>query len=183
MQTGFVRDADAPEANFDQATRLQSGKQYVEGLSGHADHRCQVGFVWVDQEAVQRHALKRDEVERCTAQARAKVERRVGALRGERPFPTLAGRTTILVDDGIAAGSTLRTAISALRARGASDIVVAVPTGHSESVQRIAALADAVYCANIRGGYGFAVADAFEAWEDVDEATVRASLNPDKALP
>lgn len=141
------------------------------------------GTVWVDQEAVQRHALKRDEVERCTAQARAKVERRVGALRGERPFPTLAGRTTILVDDGIAAGSTLRTAISALRARGASDIVVAVPTGHSESVQRIAALADVVYCPNIRGGYGFAVADAFEAWEDVDEATVRASLNPDKALP
>jgi predicted phosphoribosyltransferase len=128
------------------------------------------GTVWVDPDAVRRHALMPEQVNRCTGEARAKVERRVRALRGDRPFAALDGRTAILVDDGIAAGATLRTAIAALRARGASDIVVAVPTGHSESVQRIAALADAVYCANVRAGYPYAVAHAYEAWQDVDEA-------------
>ena len=127
------------------------------------------GTVWIDEDTVRRNALKREEVERCTAKARGKVERRVRALRGERPFPALEARTVILVDDGIAAGSTLRTAISALRASGASNIVVAVPTGHSESVQLIAALVDALYCANVRGGYPYAVAHAYEAWQDVGE--------------
>jgi putative phosphoribosyl transferase len=155
------------------------------------------GTVWIDEDAVRRHRLKRDEVEGCAGEARAKVERRVRALRGDRPFPALAGRTAILIDDGIAAGSTLRTAIAALRGLGASDIVVAVPTGHSESVQRIAALADTVYCANVRSGYPYAVAHAYEAWQDVDEGVVANLLrtardeeseppldvHPDRALP
>ena len=135
------------------------------------------GTIWINEDSVSRHRLKQSDVERSTAEARVKVQRRVKALRGGRPFPDLAGRTAILVDDGIAAGSTLRTAISALRARGARDIVVAVPTGHAESVKRIATLADALYCANIRSGYSFAVADAYEEWRDAGEEEVAAILS------
>lgn len=134
------------------------------------------GSVWIKEEDVRDYHLSRADVQRSTASARDKVERRLKRLRGERPLPSFAARPLIVVDDGIAAGSTLRTAIAALRRQGASEIVVAVPTGHLRSVQIIAELADAVYCANIRGGSRYAVADAYAEWRDLDEDEVAAIL-------
>lgn len=134
------------------------------------------GSVWINEEDVLDYHLSPADVALGTARARDKVERRLKRLRGERPLPALAARQLILVDDGIAAGSTLRTAIAALRRHGPSQIVVAVPTGHQRSVQLIAGLADAVYCANIRGGSRFAVADAYEEWRDLNEDEVAAIL-------
>ena len=134
------------------------------------------GSVWINEADVLDYHLSRADVQRSTASARDKVERRLRRLRGKRPLPSFAARQLILVDDGIAAGSTLRTAIGALRRQGASEIVVAVPTGHLRSVQLIAELADAVYCANVRGGSRFAVADAYEEWRDLNEDEVAAIL-------
>lgn len=127
------------------------------------------GSVWVDKNAVQYYGLSGRDVEEGRQQALVKVERRLTRFRGERPFPDLKDRTAILVDDGIAAGSTMRAAVSALRKQGADEVIVAVPTGHQRSVVEIAREADALYCANVRGGFSFAVADAYELWTDVDE--------------
>jgi len=66
-------------------------------------------------------------VERVTREEERELERCERALRGGLPGPAVGGRTVILVDDGIATGSTMRSAISALRAAGAGRIVVAVP--------------------------------------------------------
>src|SRR5262245_10619432 len=93
-------------------------------------------------------------------------------------MPALADRAALLVDDGIAAGSTLRTAIAALRKLGARRIVVAAPTGHDRSADLIAGLADEMYCANIRGGGRFAVADAYEQWTDVSDDDALSILRP-----
>jgi len=82
----------------------------------------------------------------------------------------------ILVDDGIAAGSTMRTAIAALRKHHPSEIVVAVPTAHDTSLGTISKIVDRVVCANIRGGFSFAVADAYEIWRDLQEDEVAAML-------
>lgn len=135
------------------------------------------GSVWIDEEAAHYHDLQSADIERQTAEARAKVERRVKRLRGERPLPDLKGRTVILVDDGIAAGSTMRTAIAALRKQDPKEIVVAVPTGHERSVALVATLADAVFCPNVRGRAHFAVADAYEQWRDLSEDEVAAMLD------
>ena len=134
------------------------------------------GSVWINEEDVLDYHLSRADVQRSTERARDKVERRLRRLRGKRPLPSFAARQLILVDDGIAAGSTLRTAIAALRGKGAGEIAVAVPTGHLRSVELIAGLADAVYCANIRSGSHYAVADAYEQWRDLGEDEVAAIL-------
>ena len=134
------------------------------------------GSVWINEEDVRDYRLSRADVQRSTERARDKVERRLRRLRGKRPLPSFAARQLILVDDGIAAGSTLRTAIAALRGKGAGEIAVAVPTGHLRSVELIAGLADEVYCANIRGGSRYAVADAYEEWRDLGEDEVAAML-------
>lgn len=135
------------------------------------------GSVWINEADVLDYHLSRADVERSTASARAKVERRLERLRGKRPLRLFAARQLILVDDGIAAGSTLRTAIAALRRQTPREIVVAVPTGHLRSVKLIAGLADAVYCANLRGGSRYAVADAYEEWRDVNEDELAAILS------
>ncbi|MGH8646689.1 MAG: phosphoribosyltransferase [Gammaproteobacteria bacterium] len=134
------------------------------------------GSVWINSSAIANFGLSKEDVERSTAAARKKVSRRVKRLRGDRPMPPLAQRIAIVVDDGIAAGSTLRTAIAALRKCGATRVVATVPTGHDRSVELIGALADEVYCANVRGGFRFAVADAYEVWTDVSEDEVAAIL-------
>ncbi len=134
------------------------------------------GSVWIDEARVADFGLRKDDVRRQTDAALAKVRRRVARLRGARPLPVLAARTVIVVDDGVAAGSTLRTALAALRRAGATDIAIAVPTGHADALATLAPLADAVYCANVRGARRYAVADAYEAWHDVGDEELDALL-------
>lgn len=134
------------------------------------------GSAWIDEEAVRAFGLSRADVARSVAAAREKVTRRVARLRGVKPMPALADRAAILVDDGIAAGSTMRAAIEALRKLGAKRVAVAVPTALDRSARTIASLADEVFVANLRHGASFAVADAYEEWYDVSEEEVAALI-------
>ncbi len=81
-------------------------------------------------------------------------------------------RPIILVDDGLASGFTLRVAIKGLRGNGAANLILAVPTAHSESLQTILDEIEAIYCPNLRSGASFAVADAYERWSDLEEREV-----------
>jgi len=76
------------------------------------------------------------------------------------------------VDDGLASGFTLLVGVEALRKAGAGQIIVAVPTGHRNSVQMMADRVEAIYCGNIRHGWSFAVADAYRSWSDVTDEQV-----------
>lgn len=134
------------------------------------------GTAWVDEAAVLRLGLSPEAVKRSTATARSKIERRLTLLRGDRDLPGLEGRSVLVVDDGIAAGSTMRAAVSALRSLGASKVITAVPTGHATSVEAIAELVDEIWCANVRGGWSFAVADAYESWRDLSEGEIAEIL-------
>lgn len=134
------------------------------------------GSVWINETAALRLGLSPDAIERSTAEARAKVEARLSLLRAGRPLPVLDKRGVIIVDDGIAAGSTMRVGISALRNLGAGSIIVATPTGHSDSVESIARIADGLWCANVRGGFSFAVADAYEHWYDAGDGEISEIL-------
>lgn len=136
------------------------------------------GTEWIDDAAVENHGLKPAQVRKALADARAKVERRNARLRHGKTFPDLSVLKVILVDDGIAAGSTMRTAIAALRKRGARAIVVAVPTAHERSVAALRRLADEVVCPDIRGGTRFAVADAYEEWRDLTDDEIEEILRP-----
>jgi putative phosphoribosyl transferase len=132
------------------------------------------GSVWIDQAAVEEHRLTASQVDKATADARAKVERRTRRFGLDQS--ALKNSAVIVVDDGIAAGSTMRTAIAALRKLDAGRIVVAVPTAPSRSLDAMRKLADEVVCPNSRGGGSFAVADAYEEWRDLSDDEVGALL-------
>src|SRR5207302_716011 len=70
------------------------------------------------------------------------------SYRDGRPAPELAGKTIILVDDGLATGATMRAAVKALRQRGAAKIVVAVPVGPPDTCREFEDEADEVICAS-----------------------------------
>ncbi len=74
----------------------------------------------------------------------AELERRDAAYRGGRPAPELEGRTVVLVDDGLATGSTMRAAIAAVRSRSPRRVVVAVPTAPPRALDELTRLADEV---------------------------------------
>ncbi len=127
------------------------------------------GTVRLNQDLLARLSLKPGDVDRGMAETKEKVRRRIKLFRKDAPMPPLSGRPVVLVDDGLASGFTMLVAIEAVSKAGASLVVVTVPTGHSQAVERIAAKVDRVYCANVRSGWSFAVADAYEQWSDVTE--------------
>lgn len=74
------------------------------------------------------------------------LQRRLQQYRGNRPFPDLFGRTAILVDDGLATGSSMRAAINALKLERPKAIVVAVPVAAAQTCQDLRSTVDAVVC-------------------------------------
>ena len=139
------------------------------------------GTEWLDEECIRRFGLNAEVVRVATEEAREKVRRRNRKFRGDRPLPGLQGRGALLVDDGIAAGSTMRAATLALEKAGAGKIIIATPTAHDSALLPLAQMADAIYCANVRSGLSFAVADAYQRWTDISEdevMTILAGLAP-----
>lgn len=95
-----------------------------------------------------RHQVVNDDMPRHLGVSRAEFEAAAGRqrrllhdrerrYRGDRPEAELLGRTVILVDDGLATGSTMAVAVDSVRAVGAARVVVAVPTAPSDSVHRL----------------------------------------------
>lgn len=92
------------------------------------------------------YGLSPDEVDRVAASERFELERREAAYRGSRPAPRLAGRTVLLVDDGLATGSTMRAAVEAVKTQRPARCIVAVPVGASDTCRSLAEIADEVIC-------------------------------------
>ena len=134
------------------------------------------GTVALNQKLVARAGLTEEEIREGLNKTSSKVARRVEKLRGDRALPDISARPVIVVDDGLASGFTMRVAVEALRKAGGRRIIVAVPTAHHRSIVGMAAEVETICCANVRGGWSFAVADAYENWTDVDEEEVGALL-------
>jgi len=130
------------------------------------------GSVHLNEKLLPRLRLSEEEIQQGIEKAFVKVTHRVKSLRDERTFPDLSKQPVILVDDGLASGFTLLVGVEALRKARASQIILAVPTGHWDSVQMIAHQVENMYCANIRQGKSFAVADAYQRWADVSDKQV-----------
>jgi putative phosphoribosyl transferase len=83
-------------------------------------------LIWNDA-VLRRHRPGQAELDAVVERERAELARREAAYRGDRPPPELAGRTAVLVDDGVATGATARAAARAVRALGPARVVLAAP--------------------------------------------------------
>jgi putative phosphoribosyl transferase len=134
------------------------------------------GTVRLNENLVARFGLSKEQIQQGIDKTSQKVAKRVKNLQARETSPDFSGQQAILVDDGLASGFTMLVAIEALRKAGVGSLSVAVPTGHERSIKRIASEVDTLYCANIRSGLSFAVADAYLKWSDVGEGEVATLL-------
>jgi putative phosphoribosyl transferase len=119
-----------------------------------------------------RMPLTPEQIAAQVAKTEANLKEREEHLRGGRPYPDLAGATTIIVDDGLASGYTMQAAVDFLKRKGAGELVVAVPTALDRTAQALLPKVDLLVCPNLRGGLSFAVAEAYENWYDVEQDEV-----------
>jgi putative phosphoribosyl transferase len=104
------------------------------------------GVTIVNDDIVNRTGVSPGQLAAVERREREELDRRARRFRGDRPPEPLAGRTVVVVDDGIATGSTARAAGEVARARGASKVILAVPVAPPEVVARLAREFDEVVC-------------------------------------
>lgn len=114
------------------------------------------------------NSLPASVVDRTTSRQEAEVTRRIRMLRGGRPLPDLKGRHVILVDDGIAMGSTTQAAVLCCRRQEAGRVTVAAPVASPDAVRALEETADAVVCLEMPSFFR-AVAEFYETWYDVPD--------------
>ena len=100
----------------------------------------------LDDRTVQMLRIAAAAIDAIEAREREELERRVREYRGDRGLPELRGRTAIVVDDGLATGSTARVACRAVRQRNPERLVLAVPVASREGLSSLRHEADEVVC-------------------------------------
>ncbi len=115
--------------------------------------------------------LPRSSINLIIEQQKKEITRRQEILRGGRALPGMEGMTAILVDDGIAMGSTMRAAIKMCRNNRAEKIIAAAPVAGEQTARRIADEADETVILRTPRSFR-AVADYYENWYDVPDSEV-----------
>src|SRR5262249_14340505 len=121
------------------------------GLPGHEELAMGAlatgGVIVLNNELMRYLHIPGEVIDAVAAREQRELERRQRLYRGDRPPPNVRGRTVILIDDGLATGSTMRAAVSALRQQQPARIVVAVPVAATSTCDALKAEADEVICA------------------------------------
>jgi putative phosphoribosyl transferase len=133
------------------------------------------GIRVVSDEVVQALAIPARVLADTAVMEEDELLRRERAFRGDRPATRLAGCTVVLVDDGLATGSTMLAAVAAARAASAARVVVAVPVAPRETCRMLSEHADEVLCLSTPARFR-AVGDWYDDFSQVDDDEVRRLL-------
>jgi predicted phosphoribosyltransferase len=133
------------------------------------------GVRLLNEEVVRELRIPKDTIDAVAAQEAVELARREHALRGDRPPVDPAGRTVILVDDGLATGSTMRAAVAALRQRRPAQVIVAVPVAPRSTCRELEPLVDRLVCV-VRAAAFFAVGQWYEDFTQTSDEEVRGLL-------
>ena len=129
------------------------------------------GSYLLDDKLVRMLGIPQSYIKAEVERQKAEIKRRLKSYRNDAPSPEIAGREVILVDDGVATGSTLKAALRSLRNRGAKPIVVAVPVGPTETVTELKKEADRVICLLTPKPF-YAIGEFYEDFEQTTDEEV-----------
>ncbi|MGB8348712.1 MAG: phosphoribosyltransferase [Ktedonobacteraceae bacterium] len=104
------------------------------------------GTTILDERLIQQLDISRHYIKEESEKQKLEIERRLKLYRGDAPYPILKNREVVIVDDGIATGSTMKAALSSVRRRGAKKIIIAVPVGPESTIKELKDEADSVVC-------------------------------------
>jgi putative phosphoribosyl transferase len=133
------------------------------------------GVQVLNRDVVREFRISELDIEAAAARETLELERRERDYRGDRPPLEVQGRTTIVIDDGLATGATMRAAIAALRRRDAGKIVVAVPVAAPRTCADIESQIDEMVCLETPPAFE-AVGEWYENFTQTSDAEVRQLL-------
>ena len=119
--------------------------------------------------------LDDETIEQIAGREMQELRRREQAYRLQRPYPELAGKDVVLVDDGLATGATMRAAAEAVKTKSPSSVIVAVPVGSTSAVAKVAALVDRVICLETPASF-YAVGQFYADFRQTSDEEVRELL-------
>jgi putative phosphoribosyl transferase len=131
--------------------------------------------IYLNEQIIKLAEIGPREIEEVLERERRELARRESAYRGSRPIPKVAGRTVIVVDDGIATGASMRAALLALRGKKPERIVVAVPVAPADAREWFRDVADEFVCVLSPNGFQ-AVGQFYEDFSETQDGEVRALL-------
>lgn len=112
--------------------------------------------------------IGKEEIKNTVKEQKNEIKRRIAVLRENKPFPKIKNKIIILVDDGLAMGSTMIAAIRMCRKKGAKKIIVAVPVAGKDALELVQKEADSVFVVTVPANF-YAVAQAYKEWHDVTD--------------
>jgi predicted phosphoribosyltransferase len=133
------------------------------------------GAIVINESVVQSLHISESQLQEVMQRETAELQRREVAYRDGRDAVNLRGKVVIVVDDGIATGASMRSALQAVRAAAPSEVVVAVPVAPQSECQRLRRDADDVVCATSPARFE-AVGQVFGDFHQVSDEEVRALL-------
>lgn len=133
------------------------------------------GYRFVNEEVVQLFGVAPELVDDLASSEEAELQRQEHEYRADRPLSAVAGKTVILVDDGLATGASMRAAVSAVRNENPAQIVVAVPVAAPDVCDFVAEATDDIICAITPEPF-FAVGVWYEDFAETTDEEVREIL-------
>jgi putative phosphoribosyl transferase len=135
----------------------------------------QEGEVIVDRRAAESVGATAEYLQEEARRKKSEVKERMKSLRGDVPYPSLEGKTVIIVDDGMATGNSMRAAVQSVKKRGPKEVVVAVPVAPREAAAELSREGTMVVCLE-QPRFFFAIGEFYKDFEQVEDPEVRELL-------
>ncbi len=140
------------------------------------------GTVILNEEAVKRAGLSRQQLEYDIGRIRTDIKQRSLLYKGERPIARIGGKTAIVIDDGLASGYTMMAAVESVRHRQPKEVVVAVPVTPVVAYERLEKVADRVVTCAVGHMPEFYLSDFYRYYYDLSDKDVLRYLEDWRAL-
>jgi putative phosphoribosyl transferase len=136
----------------------------------------QEGEVIMDRQAAESLGAGPEYLDSQVRQKRREVEERMLRFRGDAPYPHLEGKVVIIVDDGIATGSSVGAAVMSVRKRKPREVVVAVPVAPSDAIDTLTEDGNRVVCLEVPGPF-LAIGEFYGSFDQVEDEEVKRILD------
>jgi len=133
------------------------------------------GTIILDDELVRYLQVSKEYIEEESERQRLEIERRLKTYRGNAPYPSLKNREVIIVDDGIATGSTMKAALASAHKRGAKTVTIAVPVAPQTVIDELKKECENVICLQTPEPF-FAIGEFYEDFTQTDDEEVARLL-------
>jgi putative phosphoribosyl transferase len=137
------------------------------------------GTVILDENLVKMLHVAKGYISEEVERQKLEIKRRLLRYRGDVPYPSLTNREVIVVDDGVATGSTLKASLMSIRKKGAKTVIVAVPVSPPDTVSQLKKMADRVVCLQTPEPF-YAIGQFYEDFEQTGDEEVIKLLEMNK---